>query len=428
MALGGGSIMKKKVLLKGPVLTRSGYGEQARFAMRALRSREDIFDIHIQPLQWGKTSWISLQDDERVWIDQTIEKTIAHIQSGGKYDISVQVTIPNEWERIAQLNIGYTAGIESNKVAPVWLQKGNESVDKIIVVSNHSKQVYQDTTAQATNTQTGETISDYRLTNPIEAVGYPTKVYDNLPELDLNLSTSFNFLAIAQFGPRKNLPNTIKWFVEEFKDNENVGLVVKSNIAKNCLMDREKMLQDMKEFLNTLPEHKCKVYLLHGDMTDEEIHSLYVHEKISAFVALPHGEGFGLPIFEAAYSGLPVVAVNWSGQSDFLTHEGETKCYEVGYDLQPVQQEVVWDNVLIKESLWSFAREQSAKEKMRQCYEDITNNVEGSIASQACEYATTLHDKFSTEKMYEQFVENVFSEKQIQEMQKDIDDLLADLL
>ena len=44
--------MKKKVLLKGPLLTRSGYGEQARFALRSLRSREDLFDVFIQPLQW----------------------------------------------------------------------------------------------------------------------------------------------------------------------------------------------------------------------------------------------------------------------------------------------------------------------------------------------------------------------------------------
>ena len=264
--------------------------------------------------------------------------------------------------------------------------------------------------------------------NPIEAVGYPTKKYENLPDLDLELSTDFNFLAVAQFGPRKNLPNTIKWFVEEFKDNEKVGLVVKSNISKNCLMDREKMFRDLKEFLNVLPEHKCKVYLLHGDMTDEEMHSLYVHEKISAFLALPHGEGFGLPIFEAAYSGLPVVSVVWSGQADFLTHEGNVRCYEVGYDLQPVQQEVVWNDVLIKDSMWAFAREQSAKEKMRQCYEDITNNVEGSIASQAREYGELLHDKFSTEKMYAEFVDNVFPQEEVKQMQDEIDGLLADLL
>ena len=66
--------MKKKILLKGPVLTRSGYGEQARFALRSLRSREDLFDIYIQPLQWGKTSWLNDMNEERLWIDETIEK------------------------------------------------------------------------------------------------------------------------------------------------------------------------------------------------------------------------------------------------------------------------------------------------------------------------------------------------------------------
>ena len=42
--------MKQKVLVKGPVLTQSGYGEQARFALRALRSKDDIFDVYIIPL------------------------------------------------------------------------------------------------------------------------------------------------------------------------------------------------------------------------------------------------------------------------------------------------------------------------------------------------------------------------------------------
>ena len=44
--------MKNNVLLKGPILTRSGYGEHARFVLRALRSREDLFNIYIQPINW----------------------------------------------------------------------------------------------------------------------------------------------------------------------------------------------------------------------------------------------------------------------------------------------------------------------------------------------------------------------------------------
>ena len=100
-------------------------------------------------------------------------------------------------------------------------------------------------------------------------------------------------------------------------------------------------------------------------MTDEEIGSLYVHPKVKAFLALPHGEGFGLPIFEAAYSGLPVVATGWSGQLDFLVDENrKERFYNVAYDLQPVQEQVVWKDVLIKESMWAYSREQSAKEAL----------------------------------------------------------------
>ena len=38
--------MKKKVLVEGPILSQSGYGEHARFVLRSLRSQEDIFDIY----------------------------------------------------------------------------------------------------------------------------------------------------------------------------------------------------------------------------------------------------------------------------------------------------------------------------------------------------------------------------------------------
>ena len=420
--------MKRKIILKGPLLTRSGYGEQTRFALRALRSRPDLFDIFIQPLQWGQTSWLSLVDEERRWIDHTIEKTIGFIQQKGQFDMSLQVTIPNEWEKMAPVNIGYTAGIETNKVAPVWLQKANETMDSVIVVSNHSKAVYENTVAMATNEQNKEEF-EYRLQVPITAVNYPVKIYENLPELELAVETNFNFLAVAQFGPRKNLPNTLKWFIEEFQDDEDVGFIVKTNIAKNCHMDREKLMTDLKEFKDSMPPHKCKIYLLHGDMSDEEIHALYKHEKVSALVALPHGEGFGLPIFEAAYSGLPVVSVGWSGQLDFLVdEENNENFYNVAFDLQPVQKEVVWENVLIAESMWAYAREQSAKEKMRECFTDISENKEDSMALNSCHYAIALRERFSEDSMYKQFIDCIIPEQELKQMEEEIDSLLSDLL
>jgi glycosyltransferase involved in cell wall biosynthesis len=396
--------MKKKLLFKAPVLTRSGYGEQSRFALRALRSREDMFDIYIQPLQWGNTSWINEESEERRWIDQAIEKTIHYIQSSGQFDISLQVTIPNEWEKIAAVNIGYTAGIETTKVAPVWLEKGN-MMDRIVVVSNHSKNTYEKTVYNAVNKQTNEEFV-YKLTTPIEAVNYPVKTYEELPSLKLDLPCDFNFICMAQLGPRKNVFNTVKWFAEEFHEEE-VGLVVKTNMAKNCLMDRELVKHKIASFLNiNFPERKCKVYVLHGDMTDEEVHAIYQHPKIKAALMLTHGEGFGLPLFEAAYSGVPVVTTGWSGQLDFLYGEDmKENFYNVSFDLQQVPPEVVWENVLIADSMWAFPREISAKEMMRQCYVDINEVNENTHASNAANYATTLRERFSEEKMYAQFVE-----------------------
>jgi len=408
--------MRKKVLLKSPLLTRSGYGEHGRYVLRALRSREELFDIYIQPLQWGATSWMSEKGEEREWIDHSIESTIAYVQQGGQFDVSLQVTIPNEWEKLAPINIGITAGIESTRVAPLWIQKGNE-MTKIVVVSEHAKKTYADTVYTATNDQTQQQ-TELRLNTEIEVVNYPVKEFGKIDEIKLDLEYDFNFLTVAQFGPRKNISNTIKWFVEEFQ-NDEVGLVLKTNLAKNCLMDREKLFNEMRQQLLSLPEHKCKIYLLHGDMTDEEMHALYLHPKVNAFVLFSHGEGFGLPTFEAAYSGVPVITPGWSGHLDFLVNKktGISEFHNVEYDIQPIPQEAVWENVLVKDSMWAYPREHSAKQQMRQCYANIEKSKKV-----AKKLATRLNKDFKEEIMYAKMVSALIDEKEF-----DVESWLSDL-
>ena len=419
--------MKKKILLVGPLLTRSGYGEQARFALRSLRSREDLFDIYIKPLSWGQTSWITESDDDRKWVDKAIEKTIGYMQAKGPFDISLQVTIPNEFQSYSHKDIGYTAGIETTQVAPVWTQKCNE-MHSVIVVSDHSKNILEAASFHGQD-ETGNPVS-LENTTKFSVVNYPVKSFDSLPDLELELEHDFNFLTVAQFGPRKNLPNTIKWFLQEF-ENEEVGLVIKSNIAKNCLMDRSTVFDNLKKIINesgVSSDRKCKIYLLHGNMTDEEMHALYVQDKIKAMVAIPHGEGFGLPIFEAAYSGLPIISVGWSGQCDFLYDEDrQMHFYDVAFDINKVPAEAVWKGVLEENSGWAYARETSAKEKMRECYNDITNNVPDSIALSSCDRAQVLSNTRTPESMYTQFIDCIIDKAEIDALASEAQGLLDDL-
>ena len=365
----------KKVLLKAPVLSRSGYGEHARFVLKSLQQNTD-FDIYIMPLNWGKSNWLWEDSEERKEIDNLIQKLA--ISKDTRFDISVQVTIPNEWEPIADVNIGVCAGIETDKVSMAWIKKANE-MDRIIVVSDHAKKGFTKTRYNLGHLSSNEEIV-YKCETPVDVVHYGVK--EVTPEgLDLDLKYDFNFLTVAQIGPRKNLMNTIKWFTEEFQDEE-VGLVIKGHWINNSLLDRRRLANALSDQLPKLEDRTCSLHLIHGDMTDEEIHGLYINPQIKAYMTATHGEGFGLPIFEAAYSGLPIVAPSWSGQVDFLSapvkneKSGKVKTtalYEkVAYDLDTPPNEALWKDVIESDSKWCYPKEKKFKEAIRNVYRAYT--------------------------------------------------------
>jgi glycosyltransferase involved in cell wall biosynthesis len=403
--------MKKKILVTGPALTTSGYGEQSRFALRALRSREDLFDIYLTPTAWGQCGWIHEDNEERKWLDSVIMKTVQYTQASNnqpQYDMSLQITIPNEWKKLAPINVGYTAGIEVNKISPHWVQPSNE-MDKIIVVSSFAKKGFDNGVFTATDQRTGQQIPNFKVNTPIEVVNYSVRKGEST-SIELDLTTDFNFLVVAQAGPRKNFANTVKWFVEEFK-NDNVGLICKTHLGGASQIDREAITNNLKQILAPYSDRKCKVYLLHGDMNEGELTALYTHPKVKALVSLSHGEGFGLPIFEAAGYGLPVITTEWSGHTDFMyceNKEGKVKPHfaRVDFTLQPVQPEAVWNGVIEKDTMWAFPVGNSAKTQMRAVYKDHDR-----YRGQAKRLATHIEKEFETNKIYEQFIEYVYGKR-----------------
>jgi len=405
--------MRKKIIVVGPAFSQTGYGEQCRFALRSLVSREDLFDVYLKPIEWGKSSWLLPNDKDRGWLDALVRKTQFHAQTEQNmdyFDISLQVTIPNEWQKIAPINVGYTAGIETTRVAPQWVEKST-LMDRIITISNHSKEVYANTVYEAVLNQTKQKIK-VKCETPIDVVHYPVRHYE--PEdIKIDFETDFNFLLISQWGPRKNFENTIRWWLEEFQ-NEEVGLVVKTNLIKTSVIDRLHTMQRLETLLSAYEGRKCKVYLLHGNMSDEELTALYAHPKIKSLISLTHGEGFGLTLFEAAYNGVPVIAPDWSGHKDFLYAPKKVKktkkvknvahFAKVAYDLNKVQPEVVWDGVITPDAMWCYAQEKSFATQCRNVLKNINR-----FDKQAKSLQKWVVDTFTAENQYAKFCDSIIS-------------------
>ena len=389
--------MRKKIIVRGPALSQSGYGEQARFALQCLRANEDKFDIYLVPVNWGQTGWIFEDTEERRWLDFIINKTNHHLSNNGTFDLSLQITIPNEWEKLAPINIGYTAGIESDKIDPVWVEKAS-LMDKIIVISDHAKHGFDNTSWTGTDKDNKRVT--IKNTVPVETVNYCVRKWEPKP-LDLQIDTKFNFLAVAQWGSRKNMINTVKWFVEECYDKD-VGLIIKTNLRKNSISDRIDAEAKISQLLSEYDDRKCKIYLIHGDLTQEEMAGLYTHPKIKSLVTLSHGEGFGLPIFEAVCHGLPVISPEWGGQVDFLyapyRNKNKAMFSKVSYTIAPIQDFAVWQGVLHPQSNWCYPEPASYKKQLRETIKDYKKKKKMATSLQK-----HVLEKFAAEKMHDKF-------------------------
>ena len=369
--------MRTKVLLRAPILSNSGYGHDARLLLRALYDMPNV-ELFVHATPWGQTSWSCEDTIERALIDQLIIKYNAHTMRQGTYDVSVQNTIPGEFQRLAPFNIGVTAACETNKMSAEWVSRC-DLMDHIIVHSKFTKDVVLGSSYKKLKQDQNVALDDSyykelepdRVGTPVSIVNFPAHLTEaaDVDFSELN-QTENNFLVCAQWGPRKNVINTIAWFLQEFKNDGNVGLILKLNTINDSLIDRHHTARTLRALLARFPNHLCKVYLMHGRLKLAEMSALYQHPTVKAFIANSHGEGTGLPELEAASYGVPIITSAWSGRTDFLYYPDDKGKLTAGFckvefDLGNIQQEAVWPGVLEAGTMWCFPKEASFKKKMR---------------------------------------------------------------
>lgn len=309
----------RTVIISSPLATQSGYGHHAReFITNIIEQRGNDWDIKLLSMPWGHTPFTyPLPID---W-----QKRIIPLPLQYQPDIWVQITVPNELQPVGKFNIGVTAGTEGD-VCPVdWIDKIN-AMQLIIVPSNFTKMVFENT-AKQNNKQLQckiEVIPEYFNEN----IYSTDNVIAKISELD-SITESEAFLSVGhwlqgQIGEdRKNISGLIHCFFNTYKNQKNSpALILKSSGATYSVSDRIEIENKIRQIQNLFPNDRLpNVYLVHGELTDEEMNALYNHPKIKAMLSFTKAEGFGRPLLEFSTTGKPIIAPHYSGQADFLKKE-----------------------------------------------------------------------------------------------------------
>ena len=411
--------MKALCVVSCPIDTFSGYGARSRdFVKSLIELKGEEWDIQIMPQRWGDCPWNFLSKD-----DPIRQRFIGQLEK--KPDIWMQITIPSEFQPVGQFNIGISAGIEST-VYPADFIEGSNRMNLNLVSSEHSKQIALNCSFERRNKQTNEVEGIVKLEKPIEVLfeGLDLTKYNKKPQnikdarsgLLKDIPEDFCFLYTGHWlqgdlgEDRKNTGLMVKTFLETFNtpSKKKPALILKTNSSNYSLLDREHILGKINQIRDMVGGNLPNIYLLHGEMTDDEMNQLNNDNKVKAFVSFTKGEGYGRPLAEAAITGKPVIASNWSGHIDFL-HPN----YNVllGGELKPIHKSAA-NNWLLKESQWFNVNTDIASRAIKDVFKHYKRYTENS--RKQTQY---LKDNWSFDKMTERlntFLPKVEAAPQIQ--------------
>jgi len=140
-------------------------------------------------------------------------------------------------------------------------------------------------------------------------------------------SPILSYLIAGKYELRKSIIETIYAWVQEFGNDPDVELVVKSNYFTN----QAAKYNELSGWIESIGSHNVRV--LWGTSSASDLIDLYQQSHI--FVLPTKGEGWGLPLIEAAAVGLPIITVMHSAHTEFLQHI-PSSVIAVEYDLVPI--------------------------------------------------------------------------------------------
>src|SRR5574338_1358800 len=326
----------------GPVFDGSGYAEAAR--QYVLSIHKQGYPITLAPITFEKTRPF-LGEDGAI-LESLVNKPI-------HYDKVIVHSTPDLWQSFTRHEknkkiIGYTVW-ETDKLHPIWVSACNR-VSEVWVPCDWNMEVF----------------ANSGVKRPLFKVPHAIQVPNADAVRDFTLSgvdpAAFVFYSIFQWQERKNPYGLLTSFCSAFRETDNVVLVLKTyrhdqggdkDTIKQLVLDYRKYI--------TLDDYP-RMFLLVENLSTEDIWAL--HKRGDCFVLLQRSEGWGLPHFEAAAMGKPVITPGYGGQTEFLKPDNS---YLTNYTETPVTG-MPWSPYYRADQFWAEPDLKDAIRLMRHVY------------------------------------------------------------
>jgi glycosyltransferase involved in cell wall biosynthesis len=327
-----------------PIFNNSGYAKASRGNILALHERGI-------PLTLKPVSFEELQPD----LGKDGEILNGLVDNDIDYNIVILHLTPEHWNKLKEpgkTHIGYTIW-ETSKLHYNWPTWINNEVEKLLVGCDWNKDVFK---TSGVDVPIGVVPHGINMTSFDDIKPYPIAGVDD---------DTYVFYDIFQWTERKHPLALIKAYWYEFKEKDNVALVLKTYRGDYTDDEKDAIRTTIKRLKSVMPmDYYPPIYLISHILSEDEM--LGLHARGDCFVTFNRGEGFGLCPFTAGACGNPVIITGYGGATEYAKKDNS---YLIDYSLTPVFG-MPWSPWYRGDQLWAEPAVLHGASLMREVYEN----------------------------------------------------------
>jgi len=331
----------------GPIFNPSGYASEAINFLLPLSQRATLGLYHHNNI-YSEDFVAGLQESDRKTLF-ALRDEFENLNGG----IAISHNPANGFMRVpnAEYHVGRTM-FETDRISPVWVASCNQ-MDEIWVPSRFNVETFA-----------ASGVERDKLFVVPEAVDEQEFDPDHHTPLPLPNRAAFNFLSIFEWSSRKGWDVLLSAYLREFSAEDDVCLYLRTYLfSKPDGEPSEALWKLIREHAATLglgDKKWPRIELIANQVPLADLPRLY--RSADCLVAPSRGEGWGRPHHEAMMMGLPVIATNWSGNTEFMNAENS---YLLDYELADINQ-VELELWHYRGQRWANPSESHLRELMRQ--------------------------------------------------------------